>query len=122
MNDDKQNRRDEIYREELQKQWDAQAERDFLKDKSVAGDRALRPSDEFIDRNLGKSKTGKEQEQAAAKFAEVRMNREQAIERRQEAVNRSFRDREQVEGPKRGDLKKEWSKAQERKPDRGHGR
>ena len=100
MDDDRQKRENEIFREELKKAEDQQAQRDFLKDKSIGGDRALRPSDEFIDANLGKDQNRQEIAAEAAEKTDKRMARE-------DATTKHLKERERAEkqGKDRGDQK-----------------
>lgn len=95
MPDDRQARENAIFREEMAKQRENQAERDRLKDRSIGAETTPRPTDDYIDKSLGKSMTRQEQAMAAAKRTDLRLAQEEAAEKRREAVERSTRAHEQ---------------------------
>ena len=102
MDDKHQSRENEIFREEMAKQKEAQDERDFLKDKSIGGPNAPRPTDAYIDQSLGNSMSRMEQAQEAGKQADKRMNREETQADQQEKLDRSLRAHEKNRIQKKG--------------------
>jgi len=86
-----QDRENEIFSEEVKKQDDLQTERDFLKDKSIGGPNALRPSDEFIEQNLGKDMKPSERTAAAVERTDKRMDQERAQAQHREGHDRAER-------------------------------
>jgi hypothetical protein len=97
-----QDRENQIFREELERQREAQAERDFLKDKSIGGN-APRPSDDFIERSLGRDQTPREQTHTASEITDKRLQQEHNAEAHREEVERSKRAHQEhnVEGSRR---------------------
>lgn len=85
MSDDDRDQFDKFYREEHDKIMEAENEKSFLKDKSIGGD-ALRPSDEFIDQNLGKQKTNAEIHQETMASAQERFDQWSADEQQKDKV------------------------------------
>lgn len=77
MTDDDREVLNKFYREEHEKIAKQESEKAFLKDKMIGGD-ALRPSDDFIDQNLGKQKTDREMVHEANIKAEERFKQYQA--------------------------------------------
>ena len=117
-NEDKwQKRENEIFREEQEKLREIEKERAFLKDKSIGQSNAPRPSDEDIDRNLGKPLNSLEIAQAAGEKAEQRLAQERAEAERIEARRRE--QELQREKPTRK-LSEQFREARERQ--RGRGR
>ncbi len=98
MADSHKERENKVFREEMTKQKDAQAERDFLKDKSIGRANTPRPTDAYIDQSLGKSTNHMEQAQVAGQRTDKRMNQEEALADRQEALKRSVRAHEKDRG------------------------
>lgn len=97
MNDDWQERENKIFAEELKKSEERQAERDFLKDKTIAGENALRPSDEFIEENLGKDLNRQELVAEAVENTDARMEQERHADRHRESHERAERQQPQQE-------------------------
>ena len=99
-----QKREDEIYRQERAKLDAIEKERAFLKDKSIAGPRALRPSDKFIDQSLGKPLGPMERGQEAGRRAEKQIAQEKAAEARKQAERKQAqkqREEKSAEKPRR---------------------
>lgn len=88
-------RENKVFREEMTKQKDAQAERDFLKDKSIGGAKTPRPTDAYIDQSLGESTNHMEQAQVAGQRTDKRMNQEEALADQQQSLKRSIRAHEE---------------------------
>lgn len=97
MNDDRQDREDEIFRGERDKAQSRQDERDFLKDKSIGGQDAPRPTDDFIERSLGKDQSPSDMTREATDRTDKRMEGEDAKARNREAHARSERQQSQPE-------------------------
>ena len=117
MNDeDRQAREDAIFKEERQKAADRQAERDFLKDRSIGGKDAPRPTDDFIDRSLGKDQNSMEQAAEAAEKTDRRMLDEDAKANRREMHERAERA-QRKEKPS-----EKMKRKRDEKRDRGRGR
>lgn len=95
MSDEWQDRENEIFEQELKKSEERQAERDFLKDKSIAGENALRPSDEFIEENLGKDLNRQEIVAEAVENTDARMAQERADEEHRQERALGHREAEQ---------------------------
>lgn len=118
-----------IFREEMDKQNKLQSERDFLKDKSIGGN-APRPSDDFIDRSLGKDQNRQERAHTANEVTDRRMAQERSGAKHRQEVERSHRahQKHNVEGvykeTKYADfadsLKQKRSQAQDRKHKHRH--
>ncbi|MFK8034173.1 MAG: hypothetical protein AB8B94_08515 [Hyphomicrobiales bacterium] len=97
MNDERQERENSIFQEELKKVEDQQKERDFIKDRSIGGKDAPRPTDDFIDRSLGKDQDRVEVVAEAAEKTDKRMVQEDAKDRHLEEHARADRARDQAE-------------------------
>ena len=96
MNDDDEDRRTQIFKREQEKMQAIEKERTFLKDRSIAGPHAPRPTDDFIDRSLGKLRTEKQIETEANRRADAQMKREGGAEatkeRQEKRSGQSMRD------------------------------
>lgn len=123
MSDDDhwQKRENDIFREELDKLKKIEEERALLKDKSIGGPHALRPTDEFIDQSLGKPLNSMEQAQKAGERTEMRIAQEQeaAEQKRQEQKQARSQMDENARARKEARLKR---KEQEQKQTRGRTR
>jgi len=78
MDDERQKRENAIFAEEKEKLQQQQAERNFLKDRSIGGQNAPRPTDDFIERSLGKDQNRQQMAVGAGKKTDERMAREDA--------------------------------------------
>lgn len=116
MDDERQKRENAIFAEEKEKLLKQQAERDFLKDKSIGGPNALRPTDEFIEQNLGKDQNRQQMAVEAGKKTDQRLAREDA-----QARDREKREREARKDKQQSQSTREMI-AQKREQERKRGR
>lgn len=91
MDEAEKKRRDELFREELTRLETEEAAKKELFDKSIGGDNALRPSDQFISDMQGAQKTRQELAQEAGKAADKRYEQERAGEENALKFDRSVR-------------------------------
>lgn len=126
MNDDRQNRENEIFKEERDKAQARQDERDFLKDKSIGGKDAPRPTEDFIERSLGKDQSSMELTREASERTDKRMLGEDAKAKNREAHDRADRARtqgsEKIQPEHREKPSERMKRKKEEKRDRGRGR
>ena len=92
--------REEIYLEEKEKLEEVEKRRAFLKDKSIGGENAPRPSDAYIDRKLGPELTQEQIIDKAGERADKLYSQQQKLEMQQaerlasiERHNRSIEER-----------------------------
>ena len=110
-NDDRwQKREDELFTQEREKLKAIEQERAFLKDRSIGGVNAPRPTDDFIDRSLGQPLNDQEIIRQAGEKAERQVAQEQAAEqaKEREALKQPEREKDagrseadQAQAPKR---------------------
>lgn len=93
MSDNEQEKRlQELLKEEREKLQAVEQERAFLKDRSVAGSYAPRPTDNSIDQSLGKQNSSANIERIAREKAEQRVEQERQNQLREDKRQQSIRD------------------------------
>ncbi len=91
MSDDKHKRADKIYRSQRAEVDKREDTKDFLLDKSVGGGpKMMRPSDDYIEKSLGKQKGVMERHHAATAKTNKQVVQEERTEARQSEVKKSI--------------------------------
>ncbi len=91
MDDKKFKRQDEIYREQRAEVDKREDHKDFLNDKSTGGGpNMMRPTDDYIERSLGKQTDAMERHDMAAERTDKQFAQEERVEARQQEIKDSI--------------------------------
>ena len=122
QNDDRwEERKKDIENKERDRLKNIEEERRFLKDKSIGGN-APRPSDDFIDRNLGPKLEKTEIDEKAKQKAKRQAAQEQKAERARNHQVSTIRQRDAAEKDKARDRKERRLERKTRERSRSSGR